>query len=51
MKKTRLATVWLDGCSDCHMSLLDIDDTLLGLADKVDLVCGPLVDSQEFPRM
>ena len=50
MRKTRLATVWLDGCSGCHMSLLDIDEALIPLAGKVDLVYGPLVDAQEFPK-
>ena len=29
MKKVRLATVWLDGCSGCHMSLLDMDEAIL----------------------
>jgi len=24
-RKVRLATVWLDGCSGCHMSFLDMD--------------------------
>jgi NAD-reducing hydrogenase small subunit len=24
-----LATVWLDGCSGCHMSLLDMDERLI----------------------
>src|SRR5579862_3487215 len=50
MRKAKLATVWLDGCSGCHMSMLDIDETLLSLAAKVDLVYGPLVDAQEFPK-
>ena len=50
MSKMRLATVWLDGCSGCHMSFLDIDERILALADKVDLVYSPLVDAKEFPE-
>ncbi len=50
MSKIKLATVWLDGCSGCHMSLLDIDDGILAVARKADLVYGPLVDAQEFPE-
>lgn len=50
MKKVRLATVWLDGCSGCHMSLLDIDAGILTLAQHADIVYGPLVDAQEFPE-
>ena len=49
MKKVKLATVWLDGCSGCHMSLLDMDAGVISLAGKVDIVYGPLVDAQEFP--
>lgn len=49
MSKVRLATVWLDGCSGCHMSFLDIDEKLLALADAIDLVYSPLVDAKEFP--
>ena len=50
MKKLRLATLWLDGCSGCHMSLLDLDQRLLDLADKVDFVYSPLVDVKIFPE-
>jgi NAD-reducing hydrogenase small subunit len=50
MNKIKLATVWLDGCSGCHMSLLDIDEGIIAVARKVDLVYGPLVDAQEFPE-
>lgn len=49
MKKLKVATVWLDGCSGCHMSLLDMDATIISLARKLDVVYGPLVDAQEFP--
>lgn len=51
MSKVTLATVWLDGCSGCHMSFLDIDENLLALAEKVDLVYSPLVDNKVFPDM
>lgn len=49
MKKARLATLWLDGCSGCHMSLLDMDERLLDLAGQVDFVYSPLVDTKIFP--
>src|SRR5215472_11417107 len=49
MSKKKLATVWLDGCSGCHMSFLDMDERLIELAGKVDLVYSPLVDNKEFP--
>lgn len=48
--KKKIATVWLDGCSGCHMSFLDIDDRLLALADVADLVYSPLVDRKDFPE-
>jgi len=50
MKKAKVATVWLDGCSGCHMSLLDMDAAIISLGQKIDLVYGPLVDAQEFPE-
>lgn len=49
-KKVTFATVWLDGCSGCHMSFLDIDEVLLDLADKISLVYSPLVDHKDFPK-
>ena len=47
--KTRVATVWMDGCSGCHMSFLDMDERLLALADQIEVVYSPLVDQKEFP--
>jgi len=50
MKKARLATMWLDGCSGCHMSFLDVDEGILTIAQKADLVYSPLVDIPEYPH-
>jgi NAD-reducing hydrogenase small subunit len=32
------------------MSLLDLDEGILALAKRVEVVYGPLVDAQEFPK-
>jgi len=50
MSKVRIATVWLDGCSGCHMSLLDIDERLALIADKIQIVYSPLVDTKAYPK-
>jgi len=50
MSKIKLATMWLDGCSGCHMSVLDLDEGILTVAQLADLVYSPLVDAQEFPE-
>jgi len=50
MSKPKLATVWLDGCSGCHMSILDMDERLIELAAQFDLVYSPLVDHKTFPE-
>jgi NAD-reducing hydrogenase small subunit len=49
-KKVRIATTWLDGCSGCHMSFLDLDERILDVAGKIEMVYGPLVDFKEFPE-
>ena len=47
--KARLATVWLGGCSGCHMSFLDLDEWLFDLAERAELVYSPYVDTKEYP--
>ncbi|HEV2208020.1 MAG TPA: oxidoreductase [Verrucomicrobiae bacterium] len=46
----RLATVWLGGCSGCHMSFLDLDEFLIELAARVELVYSPVMDVKEYPQ-
>jgi len=48
--KPRVATVWLGGCSGCHMSFLDMDERLIELAERMDLVYSPIADIKGFPR-
>lgn len=48
--KPRFATVWLGGCSGCHMSFLDLDEWLIELARHVELVYSPIADVKEFPE-
>ena len=48
--KPRVATAWLGGCSGCHMSFLDMDERLIELADKIELVYSPIADIKVFPN-
>jgi len=48
--KPRFATVWLDGCSGCHMSFLDMDERLLEITALADIVYSPLIDVKEYPE-
>ncbi|MBS7658855.1 MAG: NADP oxidoreductase [Candidatus Bathyarchaeia archaeon] len=49
MKK--ISTIWLGGCSGCHMSLLDIDEKLIELTSEAKIVKStPIVDIKNFPQ-
>ena len=50
MKKARLATLWLDGCSGCHMSLLDIDEAIVSVARRRTSFTGRWSTPRSFPR-
>lgn len=51
MDKIKFATVWLAGCSGCHMSFLDLDEFLITLADLVDVVYSPVgSDLKDYPE-
>ena len=48
MGKPKVATAWLAGCAGCHMSFLDIDEAIIGLADLVEITTSPITDFKEF---
>jgi NAD-reducing hydrogenase small subunit len=49
--RLRFATVWLAGCSGCHMSFLDLDEFLFDLAEQVDVVYSPVAsDAKTYPE-
>ncbi|MBV8715917.1 MAG: oxidoreductase [Chloroflexi bacterium] len=49
-RRPRIATVWLGGCSGCHMSFLDLDERLIELAKLADVVFTPVADIKVFPE-
>ena len=42
--KLKLATASLAGCFGCHMSLLDMDEALFGLLERIEFDRTPLTD-------
>ena len=49
MARLKFASTWFGGCSGCHMSFLDLDEWLVDLAQLVDVVYGPVVDTKVYP--
>ena len=48
MSKPRLATCSLAGCFGCHMSILDIDERILELAEVIQFHKSPITDIKSF---
>ena len=49
-RKLRVATTSLAGCFGCHMSLLDIDERLFDLLERIELDRSPLNDTKHCGR-
>ncbi|NQU11800.1 NADP oxidoreductase [bacterium] len=47
--KVKIATIWLSGCSGCHMSVLDLDERLIDLTKLVEITASPITDLKEIP--
>jgi NAD-reducing hydrogenase small subunit len=44
MAKPKISSDWLAGCAGCHMSLLDIDERIVTVAELVDIRATPITD-------
>jgi NAD-reducing hydrogenase small subunit len=47
MAKPKVASDWMAGCAGCHMSLLDMDERIVKIAELVDLRSTPITDLKE----
>jgi len=49
MGKVTIATDWLAACAGCHMSLLDIDERVVKLLERVTFTSSPVTDLKHPP--
>lgn len=47
MTKPKVSSDWLAGCAGCHMSLLDMDERIITIAELADLRATPITDLKE----
>jgi NAD-reducing hydrogenase small subunit len=47
MAKPKISTDWMAGCAGCHMSLLDMDERIIQVAEIADLRSSPITDLKE----
>ncbi len=47
MAKPKISTDWLAGCAGCEMSLLDIDERIVPVAEILDIRSTPITDLKE----
>jgi len=47
MTKPKVSSDWMAGCAGCHMSLLDMDERLVIIAELADIRATPITDLKE----
>jgi NAD-reducing hydrogenase small subunit len=47
MSKPKISSDWLAGCAGCHMSLLDMDERIVKIAELADIRATPITDLKE----
>ncbi len=50
MTKVKVAMDWLAACAGCEMSMLDMDERLVQLLEKIELTSTPITDLKHPPK-
>lgn len=50
MTKVKVAMDWLAACAGCEMSVLDTDERLVQLLEKIELTSTPITDLKRPPK-
>jgi len=50
MSKVKVAMDWLAACAGCEMSVLDMDERLVQLLEKIELTSTPVTDLKHPPK-
>ena len=50
MAKVKVAMDWLAACAGCEMSVLDMDERLVHLLEKIELTSTPITDLKHPPK-
>ncbi len=48
MPRLKFSTVWCEGCAGCHMSLIDLDERILNILEKIELIFSPITDFKNY---